>query len=216
MGLPALARIGESRRHRLVIWCCGAAVLAGLAACGGGGENTGAPPSASGQPVSPSGSVQPGELPSELLLGEPRGSPLGPSEPPDSVFTLFHHTRHRAGVELRGRVHRQHRGAERVRTGAFSGAAFTLQHNGAPAFYVVNEARAFELRYADGFFLFTAHNDNATISAYKACSAWTSTRPACRAVPPWRTAVPRQRLEVCSNSLGFISMADGPGRRRVE
>jgi hypothetical protein len=69
MGRPAFARIGESRHRRLIAWCCIAVVLVLFAACGGGSESAGTPPAES---ASPSGSVQPGELPSELLLAEPR------------------------------------------------------------------------------------------------------------------------------------------------
>ncbi|HEU5295794.1 MAG TPA: hypothetical protein VFU71_13515 [Burkholderiaceae bacterium] len=193
MGLLAFACTGASRHRRVVAWCCAVMLIAALAACGGSeGTDTGA-----GQPISPAG--QPGELPAELLLGEPRN---------------VDHTSHLALAWSS--------------TGAFTGSivaqiefglsfaagpAFTLQHNGAPAFYEAEDsvgAAAFELRYADGFFLLTAQRDNDVgvglpfgVDLYP---------PDVPRVPPIAPPCTGNDTEVCSNSLGFINFMDWPQR----
>jgi len=188
-----IACTGGSRRGGLLALCLGA-VLALLAACGGGGEGA----VAVGASESAADAPQPGELPAELLFAGPRAVDHTPSIAlawsSEGAYT--------------GRVVAQ------IELGLSFAAstAFELQHNGAPAFYEAEDANGlarFELRYADGFFLLTAQRDNdVTIGLPFGVDLYPPDVPR---VPPLAPPCPSVE-EVCSNSLGFISFMDWPKR----
>src|SRR6185436_14322376 len=95
---------------------------------------------------------QPGEVPPELLLAEPRNVDRTPriavAWSSEGAFTGSIVAQIEFGLSFSG------------------GPFFSLQHNGAPAIYLAPEddesssGAPFELRYADGFFLLTAQRDN--------------------------------------------------------
>jgi hypothetical protein len=137
-----------SAARPLVRGCSVVALALVLVACGGGSSTEGV--SASTGNESPAGAVQPGEVPPELLFAEPRPvdqtSKLALAWSSESAFTGAITAQIWFGVNFS------------------AGPVFELQHNGAPAFYVVtdfagDEAR-FEMRYADGFFVLTAERDS--------------------------------------------------------
>jgi hypothetical protein len=142
MGQSAGARAGRP----VARWFGAVAILA-LVACGGGGNSTDTSLSDS---VSAAGAPQPGELPPRLLLGEPRNvdrtSKLALAWASEGAFTGAITAQIWFGVNFT------------------AGPIFELQHNGAPASYTAEDSTpggaAFELRYADGFFVLTAQRDN--------------------------------------------------------
>ena len=158
--------------------------------------------------MSPSGSVQPGELPSELLLGEPRGSPLGPPSGGSVIPTFFRQTDIALAWSSEGAFTGSIVAQEEFSLDLATGAAFTLPHNGAPVFY--RHDAVFELRYADGFFLITAQQDNVDefgeLFALDIYPPDVPRQPPIGGVPP----CPGDGVEVCSNGLGFIKRSLWP------
>ena len=132
--------------------CWSAALVVVLAACGGSGSD---PPGASASdPVTPAGAMQPGEVPAQLLLGEPRNVDNTPriaiAWSSEGAFT--------------GRLVAQ----IEFGFGFAPGPLFTLQHNGAPGIYETGDetgAVNFEMRYADGFFVLTTQRDDVHASS---------------------------------------------------
>jgi hypothetical protein len=192
-------RSGQSRRHTFAAWGCHAALIAGLAACGGG--NSGGPDIATAppDPVSSEGATQPGEVPPTLLIAEPRNvdhtSDLALAWSSEGAFV--------------GRIVAQIEFGFSFAQGPF----FELQANGPAATYEGGDLQGpanFDLRYADGFFLLTAQRDNdVSVGLPFGVDIYP---PDVTRVPPSSPPCTPTSTGLCSNSLGFINFNDWPKR----
>ena len=194
MGLPAFARPGVSRHRRLLIGCCHAALLGFLAACGGGsGDGPANGPPA--DPVSATGTAQVGELPESLALGEVRTfnftDRLSLAWAGDGAFT--------------GSIVAQIESGGTFAPGPF----FTLQHNGPPAPPTAEGGGPHEFRYANGFFLLTALQDNDVTQGLAFAVDLYPT--GVTRVPPTSACEPSFPAP-CYNGLGLIGFQDWPKR----
>jgi len=198
MGLLPCARRDESRR-RLFAWCA-VALVVGLVACGGGSDDAtpnSTTPALSGS-AAPAPAIQPGEVPAQLVIGEPRNVDQTPR------IAVAWSSEGAFSGSILARIE--------FGFGFTSLAEFTLQHNGAPAIYQApsetEDTSPFELRYADGFFVLTALSDTpfGPPGLFGVDIFPSGVTP----VPPDRPPCPGNGNEECSNSLGFINNGRWP------
>src|SRR5262245_21620094 len=193
MGLLACARIGESRRRHVVARCCMAALLVGLAACGGG--NDPASDDSREQPLPAGGAVQAGQLPTSLVLAEPRSANFSNrielAWAADGVFAGSIIAQIELGLSFA------------------AGDAFELRHNDAGSTAIVSGG-AHEFRYANGFFLLTALQDN---DVGQGLPFGVDIYPVgVQRVPPIAPPCTGDDTEVCYTGFGFINFMDWPKR----